>query len=165
MGDCTCRCRCTAWSDSTSRCGTRSFQTLCLKRSWLLAIDSNGAGVACHGAGGHAALRHVVGHGACRLADNLPPLVGGLWCMRLELYFVADGEAAAQLAARDVFALDVELLPVHSADHAVRQVQGEFGHRILGEVVVRLELVEKLGGRHDVVVCVVRTHDLALALQ
>jgi hypothetical protein len=122
VGDSTRRRRCTARSDSTSRRGTRSLQTLRLKRSWVLAFDANGAGVACHGTSGRACVGNISGHGACRLADNLPPLVGGLWCMCLELYFVADGEAAAQLASRDVFTLDVELLPVHSADHAVGQV-------------------------------------------
>jgi hypothetical protein len=99
------------------------------------------------------------------LADNLPPLSCSLWCMRLELQFVAEGKATAQLAARDVFALDIELLPVHSTNHAVGQVQREFRYGVFGKVVVRLEFVEELGRRHNVVVGVVRTHDLALAFQ
>jgi hypothetical protein len=78
---------------------------------------------------------------------------------------VAHGEAAAQFASRDVLALDIELLPVHSTDHTVGQVQGEFGYRIFCKVIIRLEFVEELGRRHDVVVCVVGAHDLALAFQ
>jgi hypothetical protein len=136
-----------------------------LERSWLLAVESTRAVVARHGARRHTCLRDVGGDRARRLADNLPPLVGSLWCVRLELHLVAHGEAAAQFASRHVFALDVELLPVHGTNHAIGQVEGEFGHGVFGKVVVRLELVEELGGRHDVVVCVVRTHDLALAFQ
>jgi hypothetical protein len=99
------------------------------------------------------------------LADDFPPLGCSLWSMRLELQFVAQREAAAQFAARDVLAFNIELLPIHSTDHAVGQVQGEFGYRVFGKVIVRLEFVEEFGGCHDVVVRVVGTHDLSLAFQ
>jgi hypothetical protein len=116
------------------------------------------------------AIRHTrLGHLGCDVAgglsDDLPPLVGSLRCMGLELQFVAHAKSVTDFALRDVLALNIELLPIDAADNTVWEVERQLRHGLLGEVVVGLELVEELRRSDDVVVGVVATHDLALALQ
>lgn len=107
----------------------------------------------------------LVGDGTSSLLYDLPPLLRSLWCMCLELALVAHGETATKLALGRVLALDIELLATDCANHAVGQVKGHLRNRILGKIVVRLKLMEEFGGRNDIVICVVRSHDLALTLQ
>jgi hypothetical protein len=158
----------TAWGHSTSRSHSTSeggrashrarvLRTLRLKRRHFLLTS--------HRTARHASLRNIVCDRASSLADNLPPLVRSLRCMRLERNLMANGEAVAQLTLRHILALDVELLAANSTNHAVRKIERKFWDWVLCKVVVRLELVQELGGRNDVVVCVVRAHDLALALE
>jgi hypothetical protein len=115
------------------------------------------------------AVRHTrLGHLGCDVAgglsDDLPPLVGSLRCMGLELQFVAHAESVTDFTLRDVLALNIELLPVDAADNTVWKIERQLRHGLLGEVVVSLELVQEFRGSDDVVVGVVAAHDLALAL-
>ena len=144
------------------RCGSRRRSLNTLSLEWCRLAD--GAGVTSHGAGGYASLGHFSANSTGSLSDNLSPLSRGLRCVCFELNFMAHGETLTKLA-RHVLALDVEFLATDSANHAVGQVQGHLRHGVLGEVIISLELVKELGGRDNVVVRVIRAHDLALALK
>ena len=173
--DSTTRCSCrTAWHSRSrrtsttrdsvvSRVCTSALQTRGLDRSrlcLLLWVHILGASIARNGAGGY-----VVCDLSGRAADDLPPLLCSLGRVCFECKLMCHGESTADLSLRHILALDVEFLSVNSTDHAVRDVERQFGDWVLSKVVVCLELVEELGGRYDIVVCVVGAHDLALLFE
>jgi hypothetical protein len=86
-----------------------------------------------------------------RVLDDAPPLLGVVGRVRLELELGGGGECAADFAAGDILALDVELDSVNGADDAVWQVQSQVRRGILGEIVRVLEGVQVFGRRDHVV--------------
>jgi hypothetical protein len=73
----------------------------------------------------------------------------------LEIVVVTCAHGDTYLALGHVLAFDGELVTVNGADSAVWEIERHVWQRIFGEVVVRLEFMQELGGGDDIKVSLI----------
>lgn len=98
-------------------------------------------------------------------ADDIPPFLCIAGRVRLERNFVRHGKGISNFSFRNIFALDIELVAVNSADNTVGKEERELRLRVFLEVIVGLEFVQVLGRRDNVVVGIIAAQHLSSLLQ